>query len=212
MAFGRSLRILVLAGACLCICATTALAQPTLMQVKLTADGYELAGKGFGRDKAKVQVFEGFNQVAPGAIVSVADNLIIVRSKPSGMVQHRVVVGGQASTIGFMHSATQFGGMAKPAPGPAKIPPGLAAARVMVRPPAVPSLTQTLTTTQASMTGNRGQVAASAPSPVPSLTQNLTTAQASMTGNRGQAAAAAPPVPSLTQTLTTPAASMTGNR
>jgi hypothetical protein len=46
---------------------------------------------------------------------------------------------------------------------------------------------------------------------VPSLTQTVTTAQASLTGNRGTQPPP-PPLPSLTQTVTTPEASLTGNR
>lgn len=87
-----------------------------------------------------------------------------------------------------------------------------ASARSALQPPSVASLTQTVTTAQASVTGNRGQAVATAPS-VASLTQTVTTAQASVTGNRGTAAAStAAPRPSLTQTVTTAPASVTGNR
>ena len=97
MTLGRSLQTLILTGVFLGITAGAALAQPTLSRVKQTDEGYELVGSGFGKDKARVQVFEGATQVAATAIVSVADDLIVVRSKPTGEVQLKVKVGGRES-------------------------------------------------------------------------------------------------------------------
>jgi len=92
-----------------------------------------------------------------------------------------------------------------PAPPPPATPPP-AAARPAAPPP---SLTQSVNTARATLTGNRGQQGT--PPPPPSLTQSVNTSPASMTGNRGQQQVPPPP-PSLTQTVNTPSATMTGNR
>ena len=77
-------------------------AAPVLARVEPTADGYALVGKGFGTNRSRLQVFEGSTQV--GTLVSLADDRIVVRSRPSGVVQHRVVVGGLPSaTVVFTH-------------------------------------------------------------------------------------------------------------
>ncbi len=60
-------------------------------------DGYALIGSGFGLDKTKIQVFEGRFALPPSALVSNTNERIIVRSKPSGIIQHSVVVSGRAS-------------------------------------------------------------------------------------------------------------------
>ncbi|HEV8585035.1 MAG TPA: hypothetical protein VGT02_08705 [Methylomirabilota bacterium] len=106
---------------------------------------------------------------------------------------------GWGTTLGQVTVAVQ----AKTPPTTASPPPAKVAS-----PSPVPSLTQTVTTSRASLTGDRGS---RPPVPPPSLTQTLTTASASLTGNRGSQ----PPIPappSLTQTVTTPSASLTGNR
>ena len=189
-----------------CACTSLALAQPSQLRVKPTADGYEIAGKGFGKDKAKVQVFEGMTQVPAASIISVTDDLIVVRSKASGMIQHRVVIGNQTGSVNFTHPAVQ------PAAKPAIAADATAKPGALLPPP-LPSLTQTITTSPVSLTGNRGQAATAPPPPLPSLTQTITTSPVSLTGNRGQAAAAPPPpLSSLTQTITTSPVSLTGNR
>lgn len=201
-------RVFVLAAVFLGIGATDLLAQPNLSQIKSTADGYELTGRGFGRDKAKVQVFEGMTQVASAAIMSVADDLIVVRSKPNGMVQHRVVVGGQSSTMNFMHAAQQAA--ARPALTPAQSAAGGALPRPRA---AVPSLTQTVSTGPLSMTGRGGTAGASAGASRPTLTQTVTTQALAMTGRGGAVGATAPALaPSLTQTVTTGPLNMTGSQ
>lgn len=93
-------------------------------------------------------------------------------------------------------------------PPPASAPATTGAPPAGSRPP-LPSLTQTVTTGRATMTGNRGQQGA--PPPPPSITQTVNTAPTSMTGNRGQQPIPPPP-PSITQTVNTPSATMTGNR
>ena len=218
------LRFVIAAVGCAGLGASLALAQPAQLRVKPTADGYEIAGKGFGKDKAKVQVFEGMTPVPAASIVSVTDDLIVVRSKVSGMIQHRVVIGNQTASVNFTHPATQpatkpvtaADATAKPGIGQSMSPAatGLsAAAAVAAVQRALPSLTQTVATAPLSLTGNRGQAAAALPPPLPSLTQTVTTAPVSLTGNRGQAATAPPPpLPSLTQTITTSPVSLTGNR
>lgn len=77
---------------------------PQVFGVQRTPDGYALTGRGFGTDKARLQVFEGLTPVRPDAILSVADNRVVVRSNASGMVQHRVVAAGQQSNpFPFFH-------------------------------------------------------------------------------------------------------------
>ena len=195
----RTMRIFAILAACIGMMASAASAQPSQLRVKPTADGYEIAGKGFGKDKAKVQVFEGMTQVPAASIISVTDDLIVVRSKPSGMIQHRVTIGNQAATVSFTHIAAQDStkpvavteAAAKPGIGKTIAPGALAggtvvagSARAPGAPPALPTLTQSLTTPAVSLTGNRGQSAAAPPPPLPSLTQTLTTPPASLTGNR----------------------------
>lgn len=81
-------------------------APPTVTRVELTADGYVLVGTGFGTDRTKVQVFEGAATVPATSLVSVANDRIVVRSKPTGPVQHKVVVAGRASgVISVTHAA-----------------------------------------------------------------------------------------------------------
>ncbi len=70
---------------------------PVLSRAERTAEGYALIGSRFGTDLSKVQVFEGEAPVPASAIVSMADDRILVRSKVTGTVQHKVVVGGLSS-------------------------------------------------------------------------------------------------------------------
>lgn len=69
---------------------------PKIDGVQPTADGYMLSGSGFGRDQRKLQVFEGATEVTT-KVTYRADNVIAMRSQPTGTVQHRVVVAGQES-------------------------------------------------------------------------------------------------------------------
>ncbi len=175
--------------------APAAAAAPVIGKVEPTADGYALVGRGFGTESKRVEVFEGKTQLPASAITSVANDRIVVRSRATGKIEHRVVVGGLASqAVTFEHRAA----------------PVASAAR---RPPSVPSVTQTLTTGEISMSGRRGAGRPGGVPPIPSVTQALTTGEVSMAGRRGAPRAGAPPpVPSVTQTLTTGEVSMTGRR
>ncbi len=177
------------------VVAPAALAAPVIGKVEPTADGYALVGKGFGTDSKRVEVFEWKTQVPASAITFLANDRIVVRSRATGTVEHRVVVGGQASqVVTFEHRAA---------------PP----ARADRAPAPVPSVTQSLTTAEISMVGRRGAGRPGGVPPVPSVTQTLTTGEVSMAGRRGAPRAGAPPtVPSVTQTLTTQEVSMTGRR
>ncbi len=70
---------------------------PVLSRAERTAEGYGLIGRGFGTDQSKVQVFEGDAPVPASAIVSMADDRILVRSRVTGTIQHKIVVGGLSS-------------------------------------------------------------------------------------------------------------------
>jgi len=96
----------ILAACCvlLAVAGRAAAAPPTLTAVKPTADGYTLVGTGFVAGKTALEVFEGAAKVAADRIVSVAPGSIVVRGKPTGTVQHKVVVGGQPTTVvAFTH-------------------------------------------------------------------------------------------------------------
>lgn len=80
-----------------------AVAPPALTRIVPTSYGYDLIGTGFGLDKNKVQIFEGATQLTGSAVVSLAGDKIAVQSKPSGSVQHKVVVAGQSSGLSFTH-------------------------------------------------------------------------------------------------------------
>ena len=87
-------------------------APPALARVVPTSYGYDLIGTGFGIDKSKVQIFEGSAQLAASAVISLAGDKIAVQSKPSGSIQHKVVVAGQSSGLSFTHAASGAGGQA----------------------------------------------------------------------------------------------------
>ena len=70
---------------------------PRLTRLETMDDCYALIGSGFGLDKAQVRVLEGRMSLPPSAIVSVADNRIVARSRPTGIVQHSVIVSGRTS-------------------------------------------------------------------------------------------------------------------
>jgi hypothetical protein len=130
---GRILGIAALLGMAVLTAVGPVLAQapPTLKRVELTADGYVLVGAGFATDKGKVQVFEGATPVPSASVVSVANDRIVVRSKPAGTVQHKVVVSGRASAVvSFSHARDAA---ARPAPArPADAQPGSSPTSVTV--------------------------------------------------------------------------------
>ena len=74
-----------------------AMLAPRLTRLETMDDCYTLTGSGFGSDKSQVRVFEGRMALPPSAIVSVADDRIVARSRPAGIVQHSVTVSGRAS-------------------------------------------------------------------------------------------------------------------
>lgn len=93
---------------------------PVLSRVVSTDEGYALVGSGFGTNKDQVQVFEGATQVPARAVVSVANDRIVVRSKPAGTIEHKVVVGRQASqVVRFTHGSAAATGPRPLAPAPA---------------------------------------------------------------------------------------------
>ena len=98
----RGLAILTACGVLLALAGHAAAAPPSLTAVQATADGYTLVGTGFGA--GKVEVFEGAARVAAERIVSVTPSAVVVRGKPTGTVQHKVVVGGQpTAVVAFTH-------------------------------------------------------------------------------------------------------------
>ena len=98
------LAIVAVCGVLLALAGGAAAAPPSLTGVKATADGYTLIGTGFVAGKTTLEVFEGATRVAADRIVSVAPGGIVVRGKPSGTVQHKVVVGGQpTAVVAFTH-------------------------------------------------------------------------------------------------------------
>jgi hypothetical protein len=81
-------------------------APPVLTQVVPQSYGYDLVGTGFGTDKTKVQVFEDTVQIPGSVIESVTNDRLKVRSKPKGIVRHKVRVSGQDSApVSFTHTA-----------------------------------------------------------------------------------------------------------
>jgi hypothetical protein len=152
-----------------------AVAQPTLSKVEPTADGYVLAGKGFGGDRARVQVLENGAALPAAAVVSLTDERILVRSRPAGRVEHRVVVAGRASAgVTFGHqSAAKPGATSRAtavAPKTLTLPTVSATGR---RPEARPPKSLTLGTVSA--TGYR---------PEPQPPKTLTLGTVSATGYR----------------------------
>jgi hypothetical protein len=103
------------------------LAAPTLTKVEPTTDGYALVGSGFGADPGLVRVFEDKRAVPASAIVSVRNDRITVRSRPTGPVSVRVVVGGRSSAA-LAYTRPGPASCAKDHYGPACDPcPGLGA-------------------------------------------------------------------------------------
>ena len=82
---------------------------PLLSRVEPAADGYVLVGRDFGTRPDQVQVFEDRRPLPATSVISVANDRIVVRSSPTGTMQHRVVVGGRASAlVSFTHSIAQL--------------------------------------------------------------------------------------------------------
>lgn len=85
---------------------TTLSAAPSLVSIEKTAGGYALLGRDFGNDPRQVQVIEGTRTLDPSTVTSVTNERIVVRSRPSGMIAHKVVVSGQPSNVlRFTHVA-----------------------------------------------------------------------------------------------------------
>jgi hypothetical protein len=83
---------------------------PVLSRVEPAADGYVLVGRDFGTKRDQVQVFEDGRSLPAASVISVANDRIVVRSEPTGKVQHRVVAGGRASApVSFTHSVAARG-------------------------------------------------------------------------------------------------------
>jgi len=81
---------------------------PVLNRVEPAADGYVLVGRDFGTTRDQVQIFENGRPLPATSVISVANDRIVVRSEPTGTVQHRVVGGGRASAlVSFTHSVAQ---------------------------------------------------------------------------------------------------------
>jgi hypothetical protein len=82
---------------------------PVLVRVEPTSGGYALVGRNFGSDPARVVVYEGGSRVSTFAVTLTADR-ISVRSTPTGLVQHRVEVGGASSgSLSFTHPGPTIG-------------------------------------------------------------------------------------------------------
>ncbi len=92
----------------LAMAATLGPTAPILSRVESTTDGYALVGSGFGTDRNQVQVFEDSTQVPAASVVSVANDRIVVRSRPTRTVEIKVVVGRLASgVVRFTSAAVQ---------------------------------------------------------------------------------------------------------
>lgn len=71
---------------------------PVLLRVEPTSDGYALVGRSFGSDPTRVIAYEGNARVSSFAM-TVTPERITVRSRPSGLIQHRVEVAGASSGV-----------------------------------------------------------------------------------------------------------------
>ena len=150
-------------------------APPVLSRAERTAEGYALIGRGFGVDQSKVQVFEGDTPVPPAAIISLTDDRIVVRSRVTGTVQHKVDVGGLASQAitGNYPAVPAISGPA----GIAPTPPTRAGSRA-------PAPATTLSATPAAAPGTGPKNITTPPLALTGQRVNMTTGPLTLTGLR----------------------------
>lgn len=72
-------------------------ARPVVLRVEPGPAGYVILGRCFGQDRAALRVYEGTAAVPTALVASMSDRRIEVRSKPQGIVQHKVGIGGVES-------------------------------------------------------------------------------------------------------------------